>query len=274
MPQAFKEIIFSNTNQEQQEILLALLSNLGYDSFLQEENLLKAYVLQSDFNAEELAQIASAQEVSYTIGDLEQKNWNEEWEKNYEPVIVNDKVAVRAHFHEPIVSSACNIIITPQMSFGTGHHSTTKLMLQLLSDMQLKDSTVFDYGCGTGVLGIYTALQGASLVHMCDIDDNCVDNTTSNIALNNADNCSVVCANISDTEARQYDIVIANINLNILTDNMQAMAERVASGGHLLLSGFFTSDAPILESYGKKYDLTIYRTCNELNWCALHMVKN
>jgi ribosomal protein L11 methyltransferase len=269
----YHEVAIACEHAETQEILIALLSIEGYDSFMQEQAILKAYIVDASYDENTLLRLCGQYGVSYKAAPMEQKNWNEEWEKNYEPVIVNNKVAVRAAFHQVIDECACNIIITPQMSFGTGHHSTTKLMLQLLSNINCLGTQALDYGCGTGVLGIYSALQGASNVLLCDIDQGCVDNTLENITLNNAKNCNSILGNIADCPTGPYDIIVANINLNILTDNMQAIAERLIGRGTLLLSGFYDDDAAIIEHYGSKYGLYCVEKLNDNNWCALHMTK-
>jgi ribosomal protein L11 methyltransferase len=273
MATQYQEITITCEDVAVQEMLVALLSNLEYDSFLQEEHELKAYILTTQFNEVEIQEVLANFNVEYTLAPLPDKNWNDEWEKNYEPVIVNEKVAVRASFHPMIESAACNIVITPKMSFGTGHHSTTHLMLAQMSNMHFANKSVLDYGCGTGVLGIYASVQGASNICLCDIDDWCVENTIENIGLNAAENCTVLKCNITETPNEQYDLVCANINLNILVDNIAAIVQRLKEGGDLLLSGFFESDAQILEHYGKKAGLQLIIRHNMLTWCCLHMRK-
>jgi ribosomal protein L11 methyltransferase len=273
MATQYQEITIACQDVAVQEMLVALLSNLEYDSFLQEDKELKAYILTTQFNEADLQNVLNGFDAKYTIAPLPDKNWNDEWEKNYEPVIVNEKVAVRASFHPVIESAACNIIITPKMSFGTGHHSTTHLMLAQMSDMQLANKSVLDYGCGTGVLGIYASMQGATNICLCDIDDWCVENTIENIGLNSAQHCTVLKSNITETPDVQYDLVCANINLNILVENIDAIVQRLKPGGQLLLSGFFESDAQILEHYGKKAGLQLINRHNMLTWCCLHMSK-
>jgi ribosomal protein L11 methyltransferase len=273
MPIQYQEVIITCADTSKQEVIIALLSEQEYDSFLQEDTQLKAYIESTKYDEAVLQELLPNFEATYTSAPLPDKNWNDEWEKNYEPVIVNDKVAVRATFHPPITSSACNIIITPKMSFGTGHHSTTHLMLAQMSDMNFTNKTVLDYGCGTGVLGIYASMQGATHVCLCDIDDWCVENTLENIGLNKASHCEVLKCNISETPSTTYDVICANINLNILVDNMDQMIQRLSDGGHILFSGFYESDAQILEHYGKKAGLQLINRHNMLTWCCLHMSK-
>jgi ribosomal protein L11 methyltransferase len=194
--------------------------------------------------------------------EIEKQNWNAVWENNYDPIRISDQVNIRASFHAPDPTVAMDIVINPKMSFGTGHHETTTLMVQAMFEISLKGKSVLDVGTGTGILAFIALKLGASRVHGFDIDPWSVENSIENAELND-------CA-----AATFQDVVIANINRNILLDEIAEYALRLASGGYLLLSGFYAEDIPHLTEAAKPLGLQLEAETNLRNWACLRLRKN
>jgi ribosomal protein L11 methyltransferase len=275
MQNYFTEIIITPINDDTSDIVVALLSEHNYDNFLQEDAILKAYIADEFFDDEILKTELQKFNLQYVKNAIALKNWNAQWEQDYQPVIVNNKVAIRAVFHDEILGVEKNIIITPKMSFGTGHHSTTQLMMQYLSTFDCKNKIGLDYGCGTGVLGIYASYLGAIHVDANDIDDWCVENTEENIALNNIKNMDAFQGDLDvlPNAISKYDFILANINLNILLAQLPKLFELLKTQGDLFMSGIMPSDLPQLESKAKSCGFKIINSCNLNNWSAIHVQK-
>jgi ribosomal protein L11 methyltransferase len=225
---------------EFQEILIAELAEIGFDSFLENEDGIDAYILESDFDRDKfdrvIAEYQDAAQISMTEGLMPKVNWNEEWEKNYDPIEVDDLVYVRASFHDPKPGFKHEIVINPKMSFGTGHHATTFQMLSHQGELDHKGKRVLDVGSGTGILAIMAHLLGTSSVEAFDIDDWCVDNGNENFDLNGL-STRMGLGTIRDVNpVGPFEIVLANINKNVLLDEMGIYASLLTSGGNLLLS--------------------------------------
>jgi len=235
------------------EILVAELGAVGFESFTEtEDGGLSAYI-QSDEWIEgmlEQVQILSSDEVEFKVEreNIEQVNWNEEWEKNFEPIEVQGKVSVRAPFHRG-KELEYNIVIEPKMSFGTGHHETTHLMIEHLLEVDLQGKKVLDMGCGTGILAIFSEMRGASEVDAIDIDPWCYENSVENAARNNCRKIKVFEGDAGLLKEQQFDVLIANINRNILLEDMSSYVRCLKPGGLLLLSGFYVED---MEQIGRK----------------------
>jgi len=235
------------------EILVAELGAVGFESFTEtEDGGLSAYI-QSDEWIEgmlEQVQILSSDEVEFKVEreNIEQVNWNEEWEKNFEPIEVQGKVSVRAPFHSG-KELEYNIVIEPKMSFGTGHHETTHLMIEHLLEVDLQGKKVLDMGCGTGILAIFSEMRGASEVDAIDIDPWCYENSVENAARNNCRKIKVFEGDAGLLKEQQFDVLIANINRNILLEDMSSYVRCLKPGGLLLLSGFYVED---MEQIGRK----------------------
>lgn len=274
----FLEIDFRVKPPEARDILLALLDNLGYDSFQETETGLKAYVLESDFDEEELKKLSlfsdSSYDISYEIDRLENKNWNEEWETNYEPINVDDKLYIRAPFHPQSGQYTLELVIIPKMSFGTGHHQTTRLMSRLLLANDLRGKRVLDMGTGTGILAILCEKLGASSVDALDNFDWAVENTEENCLLNN---CRHIKAEHGDADAikgREYDMVVANINRNVLLEDIKYYCQTLQSGGQLLLSGFFADDFALINQEVQRHRGKLVAQEEENRWLACQFVLN
>ena len=239
-------------SSELHEILIAELSFNNYDSFQEQEDQLMAYILEEDFSEEVLKDILSRYNVtnSFKVSTLENKNWNEEWEKNFDPITVNDDCYVRATFHEE-KGVPYEIIINPRMTFGTGHHSTTQLMMRTQFDINHEGKTVIDAGCGTAVLAVLAKKLRASTVSGNDIDEWAYENALENCKLNDCHDINIAQGTAEEVfdAGNQVDILLANINKNVLLSELDFYSQLVKSGGQLLLSGFYEKD---IEDIAKK----------------------
>lgn len=261
--------------QPASEILIAQLGEVGFESFVETENGVEAYIQKSEWNENVLQNIqilsSSEFEISYTSSEIEQINWNEAWEKNFDPIEVDSRCAVRAPFH-PKKNVQYEIIIEPKMSFGTGHHETTFMMLQFILDADFKEKTVLDMGCGTSVLAILASMRGAKTVEGIDNDDWCVENSIENIERNNCTNIDVYLGDANSINSKKYDVVIANINRNILLDDMEAYRQTMSKGGELYLSGFYKEDLPIIKDCCEKLDYKFVENKTKNNWVAAKFI--
>ncbi len=274
MPTNYKEFIFTiEPLQPASEILIAELGYAGFESFVENPDGVTAYIPSEEFDEEIFAGIhilhSDEFEITYTSSEIEQVNWNIEWEKNFQPIIVDDKCSVRATFHEK-PEAEFDIIIEPKMSFGTGHHATTHMMLQFILKNEWEGKSVLDMGCGTGVLAILAKMKGADKVEAIDIDNWCYLNTLENIGRNACEDINVFEGGAELLEGRNYDTIIANINRNILLEDIKFYAECLNHGGSLFLSGFYTEDIPAIEEECKKYDLELRDQLERENWAALN----
>lgn len=262
--------------QPASEILIAELGNVGFESFVENEEGITAYIQVNEFQEGSLKDIyvlnSDEFEISYTTSEIEQVNWNSEWEKNFNPIIVDNKCSVRAPFHvKP--ETEFDIVIEPKMSFGTGHHATTHMMLQHILKDDWRDLSVLDMGCGTGVLAILAGMKGANPIDAIDIDNWCYLNTMENVERNNANNISVYEGTAALLEGRSYDRIIANINRNILLEDISVYSQCLKSGGKLYLSGFYVEDIPMIEKECNANNLNIEATLDRENWAAVSFTK-
>lgn len=255
------------------EILIAELGYAGFESFVETEEGVTAYIQKEEWNQNILEdiQILNSDEfdITYTHEDIEQTNWNAEWEKNFNPIVVDDVCAVRAPFHEKF-DTEYDIIIEPKMSFGTGHHETTHMMIQHILQNDFKDKSVLDMGCGTAVLAILAEMKGAKPIDAIDIDNWCYLNSLENVERNNCKHISVYEGEASLLKDKNYDIIIANINRNILLQDIATYAKCLNTNGSLFLSGFYEEDIPLIEKECNANNLQHLKTLKRNNWVALH----
>ncbi|MFT4684294.1 MAG: ribosomal protein L11 methyltransferase [Flavobacteriales bacterium] len=210
--------------------------------------------------------------IEYSQKEIEQTNWNAEWEKNFNPIQVEGLVSIRAPFHDN-PNLEYDIVIEPKMSFGTGHHETTHMMVQHLIDLDLENKNALDMGCGTGILAIFAEMKGASPIDAIDIDNWCYQNSIENVERNNCKSISVFEGDSSLLINKKYDLIIANINRNILLADMQTFTNCLNEDGVLLLSGFYEEDIPVIDAEVSKYQLKLEKVIERNNWVALKYVK-
>jgi ribosomal protein L11 methyltransferase len=258
------------------EILIAELGEKAFESFIETETGVSAFVQKElwDTNILEDIQILSNPEfkIEYTFEEIEQVNWNEEWEKNFEPIDVDGKCHVRAPFHEK-TSAEYDIVIEPKMSFGTGHHETTHMMIQHILETDFTNKKTLDMGCGTAILAILAEMKGAQPIDAIDIDNWCYLNSIENAERNNCKHISVYEGDASLLIGKKYDIIIANINRNILLNDMQQYVACLNENGILFLSGFYTEDIPVISESCTSKGLTYVKQFERNNWVALKFVK-
>lgn len=260
------------------DILLAELGELAFDSFVETEEGLSAYIQVNDDTADLLNDVYILNnpefKVSYVTEEIEQVNWNEEWEKNFEPINVDDLCYVRAPFHET-KNVPYEIVIEPKMSFGTGHHETTFMMMKHLLNIDVTDMEVLDMGCGTAILAILALMKGAKHADAIDIDNWCYLNSIENAERNNVTNINVYegDAELLADKTHKYDLVIANINRNILLNDMEAYAKTLKTGGIILFSGFYTEDITAIEEAANKQNMFLDNKLERNNWASLKFIK-
>ena len=276
----YYELLFTTipTEDYQQDLLINALGEIGFDTFEELDFGFKAYIPTADFNQEALdEQLSYYQDMftfSYEITLIPQKNWNEVWESNFEPLVIGDKIFVRATFHEPRPEFPYEIVIDPKMAFGTGHHQTTSMMLAWTLENDFINKNVLDMGCGTGILAIMASKLGAAAITAIDYDPVCFDSTIENAASNNVGNIKAICGSKEVIPDEEYDIILANINRNILIDQIERYGEVLKSGGELYLSGFYeTPDLDILTDEARKYGLKYISHKKDLDWVAAKFVK-
>ena len=253
------------------EILMAELAEVGFDSFEDTPTGIKAYIPKDSWNEHILQDIYLLSNpeftISYQITEIEQVNWNEEWEKNFSPIVVENLCTVRANFH-PVPNTRYDIVITPKMSFGTGHHETTYMMLQQLLPLSLEGTKVLDMGCGTGILAIMAALRGAHDITAIDIDPWCVENATENVQQNNCSFITIKEGDVSLIAGEQYNLILANINRNILLSDIPAYTQALLPQGLLLVSGFYEEDLPAIKEKCQEVGLTYLSHIERNRWVS------
>lgn len=257
------------------EILIAELGLAGFESFVETEEGLTAYIKKQDWNPTMLddIQIMNSDEfsISYTMEEIEQVNWNQEWEKNFNPIIVDDLCTIRAPFHEK-PNTTFDIVIEPKMSFGTGHHETTHMMIQHILNNDFKDKSVLDMGCGTGVLAILSELKGAKPIDAIDVDNWCYLNSLENVERNCCNHISVYEGDAGLLGNKKYDIIIANINRNILLNDIKTYASCLNKNGMLFLSGFYKEDISVIEDACNRNMLKLNEKLERNNWVSLKFI--
>ncbi len=256
------------------DILLAELSQVhGYDSFMETDDGFEAYTEVSHFDESTLHQVFNqypAANVSYALQEVEEKNWNVEWESNFEPIIVEDQCLVRATFHKIPEKYPYEIVIDPKMAFGTGHHATTYLMLSWQLETDHQDKKVMDAGCGTGILSIMAHQKGAAEVVAFDNNEWAVENSEENFGINACEQIRLFQGTVVDVDpSEKFDIILANINRNVLLEEMDEYAARLQPEGLLLLSGFFEEDAPLITEKAVKSGLKVVGKRTRNKWSSI-----
>jgi len=262
----------------EQDLLINALSEIGFDTFEDTEKGFKAYIPFDVFDDERLQeQLQPYQdmlEFAYDIHLIPQKNWNEVWESNFEPIQIDNQIFVRATFHQPKPDMPYEIVIDPKMAFGTGHHETTGMMMQMMLNSEFKDKNVLDMGCGTGILAILASQMGAEQVIALDYDVVCYESTIENAERNAANNIIPLCGSKEAIPDEDFDIILANINRNILLDQLPRYAEVLADNGELYLSGFYEAvDLDMLTDAAAKLGLKYIYHLKNKEWVAAKFIK-
>lgn len=262
------EIIIETPDEETKEMIMALLAAADFDGFEETENFLKAYCAQQKFDEVLLNEILQPFDVKFKTTIIAAQNWNAVWESNFEPVVIEDFVAVRASFHKKITGVLHEIVITPKMSFGTGHHATTFMMMQQMHALDFENKTVFDFGTGTGILAILAEKLGAKKVFAIDNDEWSFENASENIVQNN---CSKINLQLLDTPQTDetFDIILANINKNIILEYLRALVKIVKQKGIILLSGLLAEDEADIAFAGASLSLSLQKKLVKDKWICL-----
>lgn len=264
-----------NPLQPASDILIAQLGEARFESFVENEDGILAYIQKNDWNVEILTSIEVLDNTMFTIDykfkEIEQENWNVTWEKNFNPIKVDDQCVVRAPFHKkPEVEF--DIVIEPKMSFGTGHHETTHMMLQFILNTDFKNKSVLDMGSGTGVLAILIAMKGAAYIDAIDIDNWCYLNAQENVRRNNCEHINVYEGDSRLLGNTKYDVIVANINRNILVRDIPDYIRNLKEGGTLFLSGFYENDIPIISKKCMEWGLKFEKKLQRNDWVAVKYV--
>jgi ribosomal protein L11 methyltransferase len=258
------------------DILIAQLSDLGFESFVETETGFAAYIQEEEYSEEEVLlsfnDFSDIFQITHSSRIIPQQNWNKEWESNFQPIEVEGKCFIRAPFHEVKKGFTYDVIIEPKMSFGTGHHDTTQLMIQQLMLLNVKNKSLLDMGCGTGVLAIVASMMGANPITAVDIDDWSYENTIENLAKNNINNVNVHKGDAKILDGKTFQTILANINKNVLLTDMPVYICSLEKGGNLVLSGFFETDASeiIKQAEGLGLNFEGKKTSNQ--WTMLHFI--
>lgn len=260
------------------DVLASQLGEIGFDSFVETETGLEAFIPALNFNAKNLNFVLQAFREDFTFSVeaeiIKSQNWNEVWEKNYfKPLVISDKCVIRAPFHTDYPQAKYEIVIEPNMAFGTGNHETTSMMIETILDKNLSEKSVLDMGCGTGILGILASMKEAKQITAIDIDEWSFNGTNENAKLNNIKNIVVKLGDANLLGNEKYDLIFANIHKNVLLNDMPAYFENLKSAGTIIMSGFYTEDIPDIKSKAKSLGLKDAGFKTKNNWVAHAFIK-
>lgn len=253
------------------EVLMAFMEEMPFESFEENEQGFTAFINEANNHEVNLSELPiEGIEFTYSIKKIETVNWNQEWERNFERVDIAPLISIRAPFHAPNPNTAYDIIISPKMSFGTGHHATTQLMCQLMGDLRFDGKQVLDMGCGTGVLSIFAEKLGAAKITGIDIDDWSIENSKENALANQSKNIEFIKSEVhAASSSESYQIILANINKNVLKNQLPFYSKLVSQEGYLIMSGFFTTDVEELIKLANDYGFILIKQKSKSEWSAL-----
>ena len=275
------EVTFTTSpcNETVNDVVSALAGEIGFESFVEWENGVQAYIQQSLFDEEALKSMVADfplpdTTIEYTVVDAEDKDLIEEWEKNFfQPIVIGDRCCIHSTFHKDTPQTEYEILINPQMAFGTGHHETTSSIISELLEADLQGKSVLDMGCGTSILAILASMRGADPITAIDIDDWCVNNSRDNIALNGIENITVEWGDANLLKGRApFDVIIANINRNILLADMAQYAACMHPGSELFMSGFYVQDIPVIQEKAESLGMEFIHHREKNNWAAVKFI--
>ncbi len=266
---SYKEIIIRPIAESDVDLYTGLLSDLDYSGFEQEKGLLKAYIDEEDFDLVALSTLAKEFDFQFHTNELQEQNWNALWESNFSPVQVDDFVGLRADFHPSFGNQVqYELVITPKMSFGTGHHATTYMMIQQMQNLPLRGADVLDFGTGTGILAILAGKLGAKNILAIDNDEWSINNARENMEANIVPTIDLQLAS-SIPPSNPFDIILANINLNVIVDNFESIFNSLKTGGRLVLSGLLVEDESAILKIAALHGLKHENTLTRLNWISM-----
>lgn len=258
------------------DVLSAVLGEVGFESFVPQADGITAYIQKNLYNETALEEALTDfpmpdTKTEYSFQEAEDKDWNEEWEKNFfQPIVIGDRCVIHSTFHQDVPQAKYDIVINPQMAFGTGHHETTSLIISELLDSDLQGKSLLDMGCGTSILAILARMRGAAPCTAIDIDEWCVRNSLENIELNGVDKIAVFEGDASSLEGKgPFDVVIANINRNILLNDMQQYVHCMHPGSELYMSGFYVDDIPVIRAEAERNGLRFVHHQEKNRWAAV-----
>ena len=262
------------------DVLSAVLGEVGFESFVEQEGGIAAYIQTALYDEETLKSALDSfpladTTLTYTYKEAEDKDWNEEWEKNFfQPIVIGNRCVIHSTFHHDVPQAEYDIVINPQMAFGTGHHETTSLIIGELLEADLQGKALLDMGCGTSILAILARMRGAAPCTAIDIDEWCVRNSLENIELNHVDSISVFQGDASILPDKgPFDVVIANINRNILLNDMKHYVAHMNPGARLFMSGFYTDDIPAIREEAERNGLRFVHHKEKNRWAAVQFEK-
>lgn len=271
MSNSYQQVTIIVSNNDVKDILIALLSDAGYEGFVEERSVLKAFIPAGQFEITSLEALLGPFGLAYETETIEQRNWNAEWEAGFQPVIVGDFCAIRADFHQPAEGVRYDINITPKMSFGTGHHATTWLMVQAMRRISFDEKKVLDFGTGTGILAILAEKMGATEILAIDNDIWSIENAAENIARNQCHRIKLLQADTIQVEEK-FDIILANINKHVVLSQLHVMLEHCKPGGLIVVSGLLQSDANDLKAAIEAHPLTLVDMQQRNSWLCWKMI--
>jgi ribosomal protein L11 methyltransferase len=263
------------TEQEMQEIIMTVIVDLGFESFEQKDNTLYAYIPTDIFDENALQNVLKEypilKNIPYGIKHIPAENWNAVWESNFTPVSLYPDVLIRAEYHNADEDAHYKhvILIQPKMAFGTGHHETTQMMLQAMQSLDFADKNVLDVGCGSGILSIYASFLGAKHITAIDIDTWCIENTQENAVLNKVKNIHAYLGDISTVTEKEYDIILANINRNVIISQVESYKSRLKSNGFLIVSGFLLTDKALVQEKAQNLRMNIIQEWQIKDWVCM-----
>jgi len=265
-------------NATTSEILMAQLGEIGFESFVEQPDALQAYIVENEFDENKIAKIRTDSDfdsnVEFSFKKIEEQNWNETWEKNYfEPIVIDELCVIRSSFHPNFPNIKYAITIDPKMSFGTGHHETTSLMIKEILKLDLEGKIILDMGCGTGILAILSALKGSTDITAVDFDEWSYKNCIENMELNGTKSIKAIHGNISHVKSMKFDIIYANINKNVLLSDIGEYANKLNPAGYLLLSGFYRTDFEDINRVALQNGLVLQKEEEFNNWMMLKYLK-
>ncbi len=262
------EVTFDNVKENEADTIVAMLALIGFEGFEETGDSVKAYIMKKEFNEIGVKETAEQFSLIYQTKELPSQNWNAVWESNFEPVVIDNFVAVRANFHSPVSFVQHEIVITPKMSFGTGHHATTTMMIQQMRHINFANKKVLDFGAGTGILSILAEKLGASYILAIDNDNWSIENSKENIAQNGCSKIRIELKNNADVD-QFSDVILANINRNVIIENLMFLSSQLTKNGCLLVSGLLAEDEEVLLTEAAHYPLQHKNTLHLQQWISL-----